>query len=128
MSAAAMAAISASSAATSSAAASRAKTEACKITTSQFDNLTATTQGKQAYADCIEHLFPSPMAASQVFAIKLCIVIVFAALLVGLFRGFREEGLGFDMLMTALGHVLAALTGIVAIGLVVAGAAFLITA
>lgn len=128
MSAAAMAAISASSAATSSAAASRAKTESCKVTTSQFDNLTATTQGKQAYADCIEHLFPSPMVASQVFAIKLCIVIVFAAMLLGLFRGFRQEGLGFDMFMTALGHVLAAIAGIFAIGLVLAGVTFLITA
>lgn len=115
----------ASSAAAQSAA-REARKSACVAMESSYRPELATTESKQAYAECVQLLYPTPsepLSPGEVIALQVLIACAFATFLIGAVVGWKEQGrpVGLDNWASAF---MGGCTGLVigALGLFVFGA------
>lgn len=76
-------ALGAAAVAMSAAATRKAEEAACIATVQGYEHDTASIAQRQAYAECVERLHPSPLAPDMQLAIKALIVVVLIGMVVG---------------------------------------------
>jgi hypothetical protein len=120
-------AVSQSAAATAQAAA--AKKVACMKYVQGFQNDTANTAEMRQYASCVNTLHPEPLSDGATWVVKVAILIVFAGMIAGGIKGHTDSwgDFGDRYVLMPLFGAFAAAGGLLVLGCVVAGVAFLLS-
>lgn len=106
MSDAAFVAISAANSAAAQAAADEAARQACIVTMHGFRDEGATVEEKQAYAECVNRVYPQELSGSDAILMKVFIVLALVGAAIGVWWGLRDDD---QPLTTILGFVLGGL-------------------
>lgn len=107
MNAATTVAITSSAAASGSAAiaarqAREARLQACKAFEYTYDPKLAQVEQKQEYGACMKILYPEPsepMTVSEVFAVKGVVLVLLVSMVIGLIKGYQDDGLADSVLL-----------------------------
>jgi len=82
-----------------------ARIYACKALDASYDPRVASVEQKQDYSSCMQVLYPEPsepLTSSELLAGKVVIGILLLAMVIGLVKGFREDGLPESLLLGLL--------------------------
>lgn len=95
--------------ASNSAQISAQRRENCKLYVEGFDSKNAGVESQKHYAECVQLLNPDPMTSNEAFGMKVGIVVVLIAAVIGLVWGIKEGDSPADTLMMSfLGLILGA--------------------
>lgn len=129
MSATAIAGSSAAMSAAAAARASQAQDMACKSFLASYDAKLATVTDMKEYASCVERIYPESASGGEIIAMKVAIVLVLAAAVVGFVKplaGF-DDGI-FDRAMSSMMVAVVVLAFMLVLALVFLGIAFVVGA
>lgn len=62
----------------------------CKNFISIFNNSSSTIADKQYYSECINLIYPQPMAEMQIFFLKLLFFLAIVGLVIGLYKAYKK--------------------------------------
>lgn len=72
-------------------AAHEARIAECKVTMAQFNAKKSTVAEKQAYASCVEDVYPDPLNSSTVILFKVLFVAALIGMIVGIIKSRRDN-------------------------------------
>lgn len=84
-----------------------AKKIACHGMMSSYTDATATVESKRAYAECVNVIHPSEMTGGEIIIAKVLIVAAIIGAVVGVYKGWRDDGFMFAVLGGMVGMLLA---------------------
>lgn len=91
----------------------RREKERCVLYVEGFEHNAASVEEVQAYAGCVERLYPKPVSEEGVVVGKVCVSLLFLAALLGAVYGYKENGVEggvFHGLMWPIGCAAAIFT------------------
>lgn len=100
--------------------------EFCILYVEGFEHNKASVQEVQTYAECVERLYPQPASEDAVFAGKVCVTLIFIAMIVGFIHGWKVSGFG-EGIWYSLVWVICCIATILFWVLVLAGIGFLLS-
>lgn len=106
-------------------AAHRARVDRCTVFESRFDVARASVAEKQEYASCVETLYPMPTTEGESQILKGGIVILLAAMVIGMIYGWKSSRDAEGVILCGLMFPVFAALAIFVIGLIVAGVGYL---
>lgn len=95
-----------------------------------FTDAKATVEQRQAYAVCVDRVYPEPMTGGEVVVVKAAILVVFAGVAIGAWMNPLSVGYQRETMDTIMGGVIGGLmaaAGCFALWLGFAGVAFLVS-
>ncbi len=107
-----------------------AQVTACQTFMVQFNGAAATVEQARLYAGCVDVMYPAPMSATDVLAIKVLIISSLLGMVIGLFMAHRDKWgrMRSDYIINAFFGAVAGPAVIFFVGLLVAGVKYLVTA
>lgn len=100
--------------------------EACVLYVEGFEHNKSSIEEIQAYAECVEKLYPQPASEDTVFIGKVCVSLIFIALIIGFIHGWKVSGFG-EGIWYSLTWVISCVAIIFVVVLVFAGIGFLLS-
>lgn len=100
--------------------------EACILYVEGFEHNKSSIQEVQAYAECVEKLYPQPTSENAVLVGKVCVSLLFIALIIGFMHGWKVSGFG-EAIWYSLIWVISCIATIFVFGLLFAGIGFLLS-
>jgi hypothetical protein len=95
---------------------------ACQAWMPNYTHANATVEKMQAYAECVNRVYPQPMSPDSMIALKVAVALLFVGVIVGTWRGMNDYD---GPVLGAIGGFLFVICAEFALFLVGAGLMFL---